>query len=145
MLIPASIRFLTEVLPATQLNIDMSSEINGRFLHRALAHYANWRSDVRGQRRRFATVGVAVLALGMFYHVVFGQNGLTSYLSKKSEAKELSIQLETLRAENEALKEHVVRLKDDPGEIEHQAREQLHYARPGEVIVTLPATSSQKP
>jgi cell division protein FtsB len=38
-------------------------------------------------------------------------------------------------------------LKSDPNAIEHQAREELHYTRPGEVIYTLPtrAGSSSTP
>jgi cell division protein FtsB len=43
-----------------------------------------------------------------------------------------------LTEENDHLKGHVERLQSDPGSIEHQAREELHYTRPGEVIVTLP-------
>ena len=30
--------------------------------------------------------------------------------------------------------------KKDPDAIEHEAREKLHYAKPGEVIYTLPET-----
>ena len=69
---------------------------------------------------------------------MFGQNGLTAYQKKKDDAKALAQQLDALRTENEALKGHVERLDHDPGAIEHQAREELHYTRPGEVIVTLP-------
>jgi cell division protein FtsB len=39
------------------------------------------------------------------------------------------------------LKGHVDRLQSDPNAIEHQAREELHYTRPGEVIYTLPAST----
>jgi len=39
----------------------------------------------------------------------------------------------------------VERLKKDPDAIEHEAREKLHYARPGEVIYTLPPDPKQKP
>jgi cell division protein FtsB len=92
-----------------------------------------------GQRRRFATVAAAVLAVAVGYHVVFGQNGLTAYEKKKQDARMLAEQFQILSAENEAMKGHVERLENDPGAIEHQAREALHYTRPGEVIVTLPA------
>jgi cell division protein FtsB len=44
-----------------------------------------------------------------------------------------------LERQNEVLKGHVQRLQSDPNAIEHQAREQLHYTRPGEVIYTLPS------
>jgi cell division protein FtsB len=32
-----------------------------------------------------------------------------------------------------------------PDAIEHEAREKLHYAKPGEVIYTLPAASPAQP
>ena len=101
-----------------------------------------------GQRRRFATVAAAVLALGVGYHVVFGQNGLTAFEKKKQDAKALAVQVRALQDENEALQGHVERLQTDPGAIEHQAREGLHYLRPGEVIVTIaddPASKSAAP
>jgi cell division protein FtsB len=100
-----------------------------------------WHSAVTklyGQRRRVATVAAAVLAAGVGYHVVFGQNGLTAYENKKQDARMLARELDELNAENDALKGHVERLQNDPGAIEHQAREALHYTRPGEVIVALP-------
>jgi cell division protein FtsB len=89
--------------------------------------------------RRVATVAAAALAIAVGYHVVFGQNGLTAYQQKNRDAKMLDDQLKSLQRENELLKGHVERLQNDPNAIEHQAREELHYTRPGEVIYTLPA------
>ena len=80
----------------------------------------------------------AVLAVGVGFHVVFGQNGLTAYEQKREAARVLAEQAKSLTEENERLKGQVDRLQNDPGAIEHQAREELHYTRPGEVIVTLP-------
>jgi len=96
---------------------------------------------VIGGWRRWATVAAAALAIGMGYHVVFGQNGLTAYQRKVHDEKRLDEQLKSLKHENELLKGHVDRLQNDPDAIEHQAREELHYTRPGEVIYTLPAPS----
>jgi len=93
-----------------------------------------------GGWRRWATVAAAALAIGLGYHVVFGQNGLTAYEHKNREARTLDEQLKSLQHENELLKGHVDRLQNDPNAIEHQAREELHYTRPGEVIYTLPST-----
>ena len=75
---------------------------------------------------------------GMGFHVIFGQNGITAYEQKRHDARELQEQLRRLQEENQRLQGHVERLQDNPGAIEHQAREELHYTRPGEVIVTLP-------
>jgi cell division protein FtsB len=97
--------------------------------------------SIVGGWRRWATVATAGLAVGLGYHVIFGQNGLIAYERKTHDAKLLDQQLKTLQHENELLKGHVDRLQNDPNAIEHQAREELHYTRPGEVIYTLPATS----
>ena len=92
--------------------------------------------------RKVATGAAALLALAMGYHVIFGQNGLTTYQQKRQDAQSLDHQLHSLQKENEQLKGHVDRLQNDPNAIEHQAREELHYTRPGEVIYTLPASAS---
>jgi cell division protein FtsB len=87
--------------------------------------------------RRIATVAATGLAIGFGYHVIFGQNGLTTFEQKRQEERSLETQLKDLQRENEALKGHVDHLQNDPTAIEHQAREELHYTRPGEVIYTL--------
>jgi cell division protein FtsB len=71
------------------------------------------------------------------YHVVFGANGLTVYEQKRQETRLLNQQMLDLQHENDLLSAHVNRLQNDPNAIEHQAREELHYTRPGEVIYTL--------
>lgn len=85
-----------------------------------------------------ATVTVGVLAVLMGYGVMFGHNGLTAFEHKRVETRDLQEQMQRLQVENDRLKEHVDRLSNDPGAIEHQAREELHYTRSGEVIYTLP-------
>jgi cell division protein FtsB len=91
--------------------------------------------------RKGLTAAAAALAIGLGYHVVFGQNGLTAYEQKRHDARMLDSQLKSLERENELLKGHVDRLQNDPNAIEHQAREELHYTRPGEVIYTLPPST----
>jgi cell division protein FtsB len=88
--------------------------------------------------RKIATGAAAALAVAMGYHVIFGHNGLTVYQQKRDDAQSLDIQLHSLQRENDLLKGHVGRLQSDPSAIEHQAREELHYTRPGEVIVYMP-------
>ncbi len=92
--------------------------------------------------RKVATGAAALLALAMGYHVIFGQNGLTAYQQKRQDAQSLDRQLQSLQRENGLLKGHVDRLQNDPNSIEHQAREELHYTRPGEIIYTLPASTA---
>jgi cell division protein FtsB len=89
-------------------------------------------------RRRAATMATGALALVMFYGVIFGHNGLTAFMHKREEARDLQQQMQLLQKENERLNGHIDRLQSDPDAIEHEAREQLHYTRAGEVIYTLP-------
>lgn len=74
----------------------------------------------------------------MAYGVVFGHNGLTSFAHKQAQTKSLQLEMQQLQKENDSLNEHVNRLRNDPDAIEHEAREELHYTRAGEVIYTLP-------
>ena len=89
-------------------------------------------------RRKVATLAAAGLALAVGYHVVFGANGLTVYQQKRQETRTLNQQMQDLQRQNATLKEHVNRLQTDPSAIELEAREHLHYTRPGEIIYTLP-------
>lgn len=96
------------------------------------------RSVLRLGWRKVATVVAAGLTVSMAYHVMFGPNGLTVYQNKRESSRDLQRQSISLTRENEVLKRHIARLESDPDAIEHQAREELHYTRPGEVIYTLP-------
>jgi cell division protein FtsB len=89
-------------------------------------------------RRRFATAGVAVLACWVAYHVVFGANGMMVYAHKRAEYHSLTHEIDALKQENDRLGHNVQSLKTDPKTIEKEAREQLRYVRPGEVIYTMP-------
>lgn len=88
-------------------------------------------------RRRIATACGILLAMFLAWHVVFGRNGLNNYEQKRAQDSELHKQIEALKQQNQKLKDYNLRLKDDPDAIEFEAREKLHYARPGEVIYTL--------
>ncbi len=100
------------------------------------------RTGLFSWRRKAATALAGVLALIMGYGVVFGHNGLTAYQQKRAEEQHLRDQMQTLDRENSRLRGHVDRLEKDPGAIEHQAREELHYTRAGEVIYTLPPSET---
>ncbi len=99
------------------------------------------RACVRGlysRRQWLATGGVAVLAGLMLYHVMFGTNGMIAYRQKVSDYQRLQKEVEQARAENDRLRQRVKALKTDPEAIEKEAREQLKYAKPGEMIYVFP-------
>ena len=97
---------------------------------------AEW---VHSSRRLLATAGVGVLGLMLGFHIAFGQNGMISYMHKRDESRRLQQQITDLQQENTRISKEIEALKTDPKTIEREAREQLRYARPGEVIYTLPA------
>ena len=82
------------------------------------------------------------LALLLGWHVVNGKHGLSTWNQKRIEDKQLQKEIDDLQEENARLRVRVDRLKSNPDEIEHEAREKLRYAKPGEVIYTLPEASA---
>lgn len=95
--------------------------------------------------RPAATVVFAALALLLSWHVVTGKNGLTVWDKKRAEDRQLRQEINDLQQENARLRDHIEHLKSDPSAIEHEAREKLHYAKPGEVIYALPADQPAQP
>jgi cell division protein FtsB len=103
-----------------------------------------------GVQRAWRPAGTLIaigLALLITWHVVNGKNGLSAWQQKRAEDKSLQRQIQDLQQENSQLHDQVQRLQSDPDAIEHEARERLHYAKPGEVIYTLPSApeSSTQP
>jgi cell division protein FtsB len=93
---------------------------------------------LHGIRRRVATVAVAAITVWLFVHVMFGANGMVVYRQKKAEYVGLQNEVHSLQQENDRYTEQIKSLQTDPKTIEKEAREQLHYARPGEVIYVAP-------
>jgi len=89
--------------------------------------------------RPAGTVFAVLLALAFAWSVVNGRHGLSTWYQQRTQEKQLKHEIQDLQQENAHLRQHVDRLKNDPDTIEHEAREKLHYARPGEVIYTLPS------
>jgi cell division protein FtsB len=98
-----------------------------------------------GSRRKLATLAVALLALQVAWHVIFGANGAVVYQQKRTELDRLQRESGQVQQENQQLQQRIQDLKSDPKTIEKEAREQLRYARPGEVIYTVPTPPAPKP
>jgi cell division protein FtsB len=97
---------------------------------------------VEWAQRAWSPAGTVVavgLALLLTWHVINGKHGLSVWQQKRAEDRQLQMEIRDLEQENARLRDHVERLKSDPEAIEREAREKLHYAKPGEVIYTLPA------
>jgi cell division protein FtsB len=89
-------------------------------------------------RRRIATGAVIVVTALLFFHVMFGANGMVVFRQKRAEYQGLQKEVDSLQRENDRYTEQIKALKSDPKMIEKEAREQLHYARPGEVVYVAP-------
>jgi len=100
----------------------------------------------RGWRPAGTLIAVG-LALLLTWHVINGKHGLTVWQQKRAEDHELQREIKNLEQQNAQMRQQIHELQSDPDAIERRAREDLHYARPGEVIYTLPAppASTQPP
>ena len=89
--------------------------------------------------RPAGTVVAVGLAMLLTWHVINGKHGLQVWHQKRAEDQQLRKDIKELEQENADLRERIDRLKNSPDAIEHEAREKLHYAKPNEVIVAMPA------
>jgi cell division protein FtsB len=95
--------------------------------------------------RPAGTLLAVVLALLVTWHAIHGQDGLSAWQKKRAQEHRYLQEIDTLQKENSQLRDRIQHLQSDPDAIQHQAREELHYAKPGEVIYTLPAALPPPP
>ncbi len=89
--------------------------------------------------RPAGTAVAVLLALLVTWHVIYGNHGVSVWQQKRAEDRALQQEIKDLQQENQQMRQQVQRLQSDPEAIEREAREKLHYAKPGEVIVAMPA------
>ena len=87
---------------------------------------------------RTGILALLLVAIFVIIHNIFSQNGLLALRKQKKELQTLQQQIQQLQQENERLGKENHALKSDPAAIERMAREQMHMAKPGEKIYTLP-------
>ncbi len=110
----------------------------GSTVPRAPRHerFAAWTQRVW---RPAGTAVAVLLALLMTWHVIYGKHGLSVWHQMRQQDRQLEQKIEQLRQQNADMQQQIQQLQSDPDAIEREAREKLHYAKPGEVIYTLPA------
>jgi len=104
--------------------------------------YVSW---LYGARRRLATAAIGALAVWLFLHVMFGANGMVVYRQKRAEYLDMQKEVNHLQKDNQRYTNQIEALKSDPRTIEKEAREQLHYAKPGEVVYVAPQPPPANP
>jgi cell division protein FtsB len=107
-------------------------------LNRLIQSGTHW---VYLSRRKLATAAMGALLCLIGYHVVFGANGFLVFHQKKAESQKLEQEIQALQEESARTQQQIKSLKSDPQAIEKEARERLHYARPGEMVYKLPSAT----
>ena len=95
--------------------------------------------ETSSSARHYVPHLLAVFVAVLFLHDVFGTHGFVAMRRKQQEIQKVKADLDRLNKENSDLEQDVKNLKTDPHTIEKIAREELGQARPGEVIIKLPA------
>ncbi|HEY0566006.1 MAG TPA: septum formation initiator family protein [Terriglobales bacterium] len=95
-----------------------------------------------GARRRAATLALIAISVPLGYKAFCGNHGALAYHEEQIESQKLNSEISELQQKNDKLQANIKALKTDPKAIEREAREQLHYARPDDVVITLPQTAS---
>jgi cell division protein FtsB len=95
--------------------------------------------------RRLGTASALLLIVGVLLHAMFGANGMVVYRQKRADMQSLQSEVERLQKENDRYVVQIKSLKSDPAAIEKEAREQLHYTRPGEVVYVAPDPPPKPP
>ena len=98
------------------------------------------RKFVQQWGRQLLVIFVVVLVV----HDIFGAHGFLVMHRKQQEIQKVSADIDRLNKENAALEQNVKDLKTDPQTIRKIAREELGLAKPGEIIIKLPAQTPQK-
>ncbi len=100
---------------------------------------------IAAEWRRIGTAAAMLLALGLLLHAMFGTNGIVVYQQKRAERLTLQSEVERLQKENDQYVDRIKALKTDHRAIEREAREQLHYTRPGEYVYVAPDPPPKPP
>lgn len=87
---------------------------------------------------------LVIFVVVLLVHDIFGTHGYLAMRRKRLEIQKVNTELERLNKENAALDRNVKDLKTDPQTIRKIAREELGLAKPGEVIIKLPAQTPQE-
>ena len=95
------------------------------------------RSD-QTQRYRGAILALLLACVALVVHEIYGEHGYLAVRRERREYDLLQQEIHRLQEENQQLERRIEALKADPKAIERLARDQMHMARPGERIYTLP-------
>ncbi|MBI2821161.1 MAG: septum formation initiator family protein [Acidobacteria bacterium] len=89
-------------------------------------------------RREAFFILILLSAILLVYLCLFGDAGYPRLQEYRRQFHHLSLENSRLRVENEKLIQSIGQLKTNPATVEKIAREDFNFARPGDIVVTLP-------
>ncbi len=92
----------------------------------------------RKARREIGLILLVVGSLSLVFFLILGEQGYLKLRGYRQQLQDLHTENLSLRRQHLLYLEKIHRLKNDPLEVEHVAREQFNFARPGDVILHLP-------
>lgn len=101
--------------------------------------------QLRQLAQRYGRHLLVLFVVLLLVHDIFGPHGFLVMRRKQQEIQKVNTELDRLNKENGVLEENVKDLKTDPQTIRKIAREELGLAKPGEIIIKLPAQPSPEP
>lgn len=88
--------------------------------------------------RRGLILALVLVSVALTVHEIFGENGWLALRRQRRQVQTIEHRLQDIKQQNAQLQKDIRGLKSDPRTIERYAREQMHFARPGEIIYTFP-------
>ena len=95
------------------------------------------RVTVAHDRQTRLRIGMSILILStlvLFFTLIFDGRGLIGHFKRKNTVKKLQTDINTIKLQNEVIKNQIDLIQNDPLEVEKIAREELGLSKPGEVI-----------
>ena len=92
----------------------------------------------RKARRELLLILFFVCLFSYAYLLTYGSGGFIELDRARSVLEQLELENQQLHEINRHKAQQLKRIKNDPEELERILREKLDYARPGDVIITLP-------
>ncbi len=92
----------------------------------------------RKARRELLLIIFFVCLFSYAYLLTYSSGGFIELDRTRIELGQLELENQQLREINRQKAQQIERMKSDPAELERILREKLDYARPGDVIITLP-------
>jgi len=98
--------------------------------------------EVRARRRRVIGWTIFGASCLLMVNALIGDNGYLATLRADRESAALEASLASIRSENQALRNQIRRMQDDPTALEEVARREQGLIRPGETMVIIKDPSS---